>query len=73
MWGNYVLWWWEMKRTSNLAPRAILSASFVRNPFLYSYQHLSGMKQLAFVTLEPTAMKKVLVAEWMSHFAVPCG
>ena len=52
-----------MKRTSNLAPRAILSASFVRNPFLYSYQHLSGMKQLAFVTLEPTAMKKVLVAE----------
>lgn len=72
MWGNYVLWWWEIKRTSNLAPRAILSASFIGNPFLYSY-HLSGMKQLAVVTLVPTAMRKVLAAEWMYHVAVPCG
>ena len=52
-----------MKRTFNLAPLAILSASFIGNPFLYSYQHLSGMKQLAFVTLVPTAMRKVLAAE----------
>ena len=62
-----------MKQTSNLAPRAILSASFIGNPFLHSYQHLSGMKQLVIVTLVPTVMKKVLAAEWMHHVAVPCG
>ena len=30
---------------------------------LASYQHLSRMKQLAFVTLVPAAMRKVLAAE----------
>ena len=53
----------QLEEFINFAPRAILSASFIGNPFLYSYQHLSSMKQLAFVTLVPTAMKKVLAAE----------